>query len=234
MIKDNQRRMINSLLERPYKKVVIDRLVVNKNRDKELISDPKEVLESTAKHFRKQFKKRNFRGEEISEEWKKTYEPIPRIQEKLYKNLNSKITKDEWESMLSKLKANTAPGISGISYTLIKQAGADSQEAFRNFASRCIESGEIPLKWKIGQTYPIPKDTEWGYDLSNIRPIALLETFRKCVTKVFTTKLEKIIRENNLLERPNYAGLRGGSTENPIHVLSMIIEEAKERTKNFG
>src|SRR6266487_4855115 len=102
MIKDNQRRMINSLLERPYKKVVIDRLVVNKNRDKELISDPKEVLENTAEHFRKQFKKRNFKGEEISEEWKKTYEPISRIQENLYKNLNSKITKDEWESMLSK------------------------------------------------------------------------------------------------------------------------------------
>ena len=53
------------------------------------------------------------------------------------------------------------------------------------------------------------------------------------MTKVFTTRLEKIIRENNILEGSNYAGLIGSSTESPIHILSMIIEEAKEKNKEL-
>ena len=72
-----------------------------------------------------------------------------------------------------------------------------------------------------------------GYDLNNIRLIALLETFRKYVTKIFTTRLEKIIRENNLLEGPNFAELVGSLTENPIHILSMIIEEVKEKNQEL-
>ena len=128
---------------------------------------------------------------------------------------------------------NTAPGISGIGYVLIKQANVETQVVFQNFASECIEKGEIPLKWKIGQTYLIPKDTDWGYNLNNIRPIALLETFRKYTTKVFTIQLEKIIRDNEMLKGPNFAGLVGNSTKSPIHILSMIIEEAKEKNKEL-
>ena len=48
--------------------------------------------------------------------------------------------------MLSKLKINTAPGISGIGYVLIKQVNAETQVVFQNFASECIEKGEILLK----------------------------------------------------------------------------------------
>ncbi len=143
------------------------------------------------------------------------------------------MTEKEWDAMLKKLKTSTAPGISGIGYILIKQASAKTQVAFRNFASRCLETGKIPLKWKVGQTYPIPKDVDWQFNLSNIRPIALLETFRKCVTKVYTTRLERIIRVNNILEGSNFAGLIGSSTESPIHILSMIIEEAKEKNKEL-
>src|SRR5437868_12505753 len=36
-----------------------------------------------------------------------------------------------------------------------------------------------------------------------------------------------------MLKGPNFAGLVGSSTESPIHVLSMIIEEAKEKNKEL-
>ena len=66
MMKDNQRRMINSLLEKPFKKVVIDKLLIDKKESKELFNEPEEILRRTAKHFKKQFKKRNFQQEEIA------------------------------------------------------------------------------------------------------------------------------------------------------------------------
>ena len=46
-------------------------------------------------------------------------------------------------------------------------------------------------------------------------------------------RLEKIIRDNEMLKGPNFAGLVGSSTESPIHILSMIIEEAKEKNKEL-
>src|SRR5207244_765511 len=160
MIKENQRRMINSLLEKPFKKVVIDRLLIDKEGDRELYNEPEEVLTRTAEHFKRQFKKRNFQQEGISNEWKEVYEPITRVKESYYQSLSDRVTEKEWDAMLKKLKTGTAPGISGISYILIKQA-------------------------------------------------------------------------NNILEGSNIAGLIGSLTESPIHILSMIIEEAKEKNKEL-
>ena len=48
--------------------------------------------------------------------------------------------------MLRKLKTSTALGISDIRYILIKQASAETQVAFRNFASRCLKTDRILLK----------------------------------------------------------------------------------------
>jgi len=95
MIKNNQSRMINSLLEKPFKKVAIDRLLINKVEGNELLNNPEEVLNATAEHFRSQFKKRSFQKEGITYEWEKVYSPIAEIKESYYKNLNKRITDKE-------------------------------------------------------------------------------------------------------------------------------------------
>jgi len=130
MIKNNQSRMINSLLEKPFKKVAIDRLLINKVEGNELLNNPEEVLNATAEHFRSQFKKRSFQKEGMTYEWEKVYSPIAEIKESYYKNLNKKITDEEWTLILSKLKMNTALGISGIRYVLIKQENIETQVVF--------------------------------------------------------------------------------------------------------
>ncbi|CAG8646355.1 4203_t:CDS:2 [Cetraspora pellucida] len=92
-------------------------------------------------------------------------------------------------------------------------------------ASLVLETKEIPKKWKIAQAYSILKDVDWEYNLNNIRPIALIETFKKLVTKIITRRLAKIFTEREILKEPNYAGLLGNSTEQPIYILNIKIEE---------
>jgi hypothetical protein len=138
------------------------------------------------------------------------------------------ISEEEWEDMLKDLKNNTAPGISGITYTLIRAASNRAQNIFRRFAERCIRQGDVPKKWKISQIYPIPKESEWKYNLNNVRPIALLETFRKCTTKILTKRLSQVICKKNILKGPNFAGLPGNSTEEPVHIINSIMEDARE------
>src|SRR5205085_6712095 len=93
--KNKQRRMNNSLLEKPFKKVVIDRLRIDNEEDRELYNEPEEVLTRTAEHFKRQFKKRNYQQEGISNEWKEVYELITRVKESYYQSLSDRVTEKE-------------------------------------------------------------------------------------------------------------------------------------------
>ena len=124
-------------------------------------------------------------------------------------------------------------GISGIGYVLIKNVSKETQKKFTRLASLCMKHSCIPDKWKVVQIYPIPKSEDWGYQINNIRPIALLETFRKCLTKIVTKRLSKIMVEKEILKGPNFAELPGCSTAEAIHLVEMIVEEAKENRKEL-
>ena len=75
--------MINSILEKPFKKVVIDKILINKTKDKKFFNNSDKVLEKIAEHFSKQFKKKNFYEERISNKWKEIYKFITKIKEEL-------------------------------------------------------------------------------------------------------------------------------------------------------
>ena len=160
MIKTDQGKMIASLLNRPYKKVTLDRVIEQTEEETKLVTEAELVKEATVEHYKKQFRRRNTKLEEMSESWKEIYKPRSYIKEEWYKDIGKRIEEEEWNEIIRELKTGTAPGISGISYTLIKQAGKKTQEVFRAYANLCLETGEIPMKWKIAQVYPIPKDIE--------------------------------------------------------------------------
>jgi len=61
----------------------------------------------------------------------------------------------------------------------------------------------------------------------------LLEVTHKCFTKIITNRLAKICKENNILRGPNFAGLPGESTSEPIHLLNNICEDARENNKEL-
>ena len=67
MIKTNQGKMIASLLNRPYKKIVLDRFIKQVEEETSLITDSEDVRVGVAEHYKKQFRKRNTKLEEMSE-----------------------------------------------------------------------------------------------------------------------------------------------------------------------
>ncbi|CAG8814443.1 19744_t:CDS:2, partial [Gigaspora margarita] len=135
--------------------------------------------------------------------WAKIYKPTSYVQENCYKNLLKEISEKKWKQILSSLSLKSVLDISGISYILIKNL------------------------------YAIPKNKDWDYNLNNIRPITLLKTFRKYITKIFTLRLFKIFKENTVLKEYNFAGLSSCSIEAPIHILNLIIEEIVEKKKEL-
>ncbi len=65
--------------------------------------------------------------------------------------------------------------------------------------------------------------------MSNIRPIALLDTFRK-ITKILTKRLSSLCQEHNILQGLNFCGLKGKvQTDSPLHIINNVIEDAKQK-----
>src|SRR5690242_5075248 len=81
--------------------------------------------------------------------------------------------------------------------------------------------------------YPIPKRENWCYNLNNVRPILLLETFRKTVVRVLNNRLSKILREKEILRGKNFTGLPGEGTAAPIHLINCLLEDAREQKKEI-
>ena len=124
MMKENKKKMLQSLLNKPYNKVTIDRVLREESthyQNQELIVDESLVKQQVTAYFQKQFKKRNQKFEEMNQKWKKEYEPKKDINSDLYKNIISPISEEEWTQALRKTQNKTAPGISGIGYILLKK-----------------------------------------------------------------------------------------------------------------
>ena len=71
MIGKIERQMLNSILKRPWKSILIEKVLVESNsleNNRELITDLEEVKEITEKHFQKQFCSRKHKFEELKED----------------------------------------------------------------------------------------------------------------------------------------------------------------------
>jgi hypothetical protein len=67
--------------------------------------------------------------------------------------------------------------------------------------------------------------------LDQVRPIAIIEPIKKCLTKIFTSRLDNIISKNNLLSDLNFAATKNSSTHIPIQILNNTIEHYKTNKK---
>ena len=109
-----------------------------------------------------------------------------------------------------------------------------SQNIIRLFLSQCLSLQSIPLEWKTSNLFLIPKKSSWDFTLDQVRPISLIEPLKKCLTKVFTTRLDQIINQHYLLSDLNFAATKNCSTHTLIQILLNTIEHTKTTTKRLG
>ena len=64
-----------------------------------------------------------------------------------------------------------------------------------------------------------------------MRPISILEPLKKCLTKIFTQRLDNTITQHKLLSNLNFAATKNTSTHIPIQILHNTIEHYKLHKK---
>ncbi|GET01189.1 reverse transcriptase family protein [Rhizophagus clarus] len=105
------------------------------------------------------------------------------------------LTLDEWIDNVKSLPNNKASGPSGISYEMLKNLNEDNQSFLHAFICVCLDLNDIPDEWKKATIYPIPKPKSFFADLTNTRPITLLETPQKAFISLLNRCLNA--KENN-------------------------------------
>ena len=67
--------------------------------------------------------------------------------------------------------------------------------------------------------------------MDQVQPISLIEPIKKCLTKIFTKRLDQTINQHQLLSNLNFAASKNCSTHTPIQILLNTIEHYKANNK---
>ena len=144
------------------------------------------------------------------------------------------IGEEEWLDNLRVLSRGKAGGLSKITYEILKESNGEMKELLRKFFNECIRAELMPIDWSKGVIYPIPKLGDWNLNLDKTRPITLLECPRKFFMKILTNRLTKIFTEYwDILGDNNFAALPGKLTNEPLHILNNVMEEAQENKREL-
>jgi hypothetical protein len=92
--------------------------------------------------------------------------------------------------------------------------------ALTNIFNASLRLGYVPALWKHAEVILIPKPDKDHSHPSNHRPISLLNTLSKPLERIVLARINKWVRNNNLLSN-NQAGFRH-TPPNKRHILRLI------------
>ncbi|CAB4418121.1 unnamed protein product [Rhizophagus irregularis] len=229
----DQRRMIDSVMEREFKKINIDRLIVqDQDGEDVLVTDENQIKVLVANHFQNCAGSVNCE-KEIPDEWTNEYKPKEDILKSVYDEVLFPITIEELIETAKMLPPKKATGPTGITYEDIKLTIEPMKGMLLEIFNDILSTGELPKDWLKAHIYPIPKPKPWQYDLNNTRPITLLETARKFFVKILTNRLSKIFTTNDILKGYQFAGLPKKSTFEPLRIVNEIINYTEQNKKEM-
>jgi ribonuclease HI len=129
-----------------------------------------------------------------------------------------KFTMCEFEAILEDQK-DTAVGLDGISYGLIKKLPSSIKAILLQIFNECIEKGSIPDEWRESCVIHIRKPNKPSNELDSFRPITLLAVTRKCIEKMIGTRIEYHMETNNKLPDQQYGFRKGRGTRDCVTLL---------------
>ncbi|KAG9295496.1 hypothetical protein G9A89_013525 [Geosiphon pyriformis] len=169
----NKELMIKSVLDQPFKKVVLDHLILND----ELILEPKEVKSAIDNIM-----------EGWTKKWSNQYAPLDHVSDDAFSKVMNMIKLDEFFLVVKELPDGKAAGMSGVSNELWKHRDAQILGGLLDILNVCLKLRAVPSEWRQAWVSMIPKPYDWEGTLTNTRPIALIKTARKILFKVLTSK----------------------------------------------
>jgi hypothetical protein len=123
------------------------------------------------------------------------------------------ITMEELRAIISSFTKDTAPGLSGITYALVKWAFDADPDGILEFYKLCIKRGVHPKAFKAALVVVVPKPSKADYTNPRAyRPIALIECLGKILEKIVAKRLDFFAEHYGLVNRNQFGARTGSST----------------------
>ena len=132
------------------------------------------------------------------------------------------ITIDECENALKELSLNKSPGCDGIPADFYKYFWSDIRNFVFDSFVYSFENGYLSLDQRRGILILIPKKDKDIRELKNWRPITLLNTDYKILTKALANRLQKVIP--NLIHSDQTGYIEGRYIGENIRTITDLIQ----------
>ncbi|KAG9288511.1 hypothetical protein G9A89_015717 [Geosiphon pyriformis] len=95
----------------------------------------------------------------------------------------------------------------------------------------CLVGKSVPGPWREAWVSMIPKPYEWKRVLTNICPIALIETAHKILSKILSDRISSACSTFDVLCGNNFLVLKGMIMQSPIFAIGSVVEDALKKNR---
>ena len=168
----------------------IKKLISTNNEE---ITDPEKILEEEKIFYEHLYTSKINNSKEISDFC--SNELIPKISSENKTILNEPLNIEECTTALKMLPNNKSPGPDGFTTNFLKKIWPELKNVYFESLEHSFQNDCLTQSQKLCVLNIIPKEGKDLRHLSNWRPISLLNTDYKLLTKVLAVRLQKIIPE---------------------------------------
>lgn len=140
-------------------------------------------------------------------------------------NMYRKVVRAEIEAALTTAKVSSAPGSDGISHGLLKQWAKKDMAYFVALFDSWLRAGNFPSELKCSNVILLAKKAGKAAEISNTRPISLLDSMGKLFERVIDNRLMHEVESRNLLSTAQF-GYRGGKR---LEQALLLLDAATKR-----
>jgi hypothetical protein len=134
--------------------------------------------------------------------------------------LNATPTFEEFQAQIKRVSKDSTPGPSGLTYNMLKCWSVPTQQSAYNALTQIWERKVIPAAWKWRWLVVIPKTQDPHPPPESLRPIMMVEVYRKIWLAIINHKIQSVWEKYEILH-PSQHGSRqshGTDTASLVHV----------------
>jgi hypothetical protein len=138
-------------------------------------------------------------------------------------------------SLLRVTANKSAPGSSGIGWSLLKKGWGAVKDHLIATYNACLTLGHHPARWKEAKVVAIPEPDKPDYSLPKAhRPISLLETMSKLLEKAIAKRMQHDIVKHELIHANQFGGRAHSSCLDAGLTLIHNVQDAHRRGLKVG
>ena len=134
------------------------------------------------------------------------------------------ISDEEFDTKISKLKANKAPGIDNIQNEILKVGKDFIKRHLKPLSNQILSTGKYPLLWSFRLTVPVHKKDNPSKG-ENYRGITLLSSLSKLFTFILNNRLYDYMTKKGIVKDEQVGFRKMHGTLDSIFILKMLIDK---------